>query len=119
MLNIFLDTTNTLFLTLSEMQTQPSIYYYFLFTNRATKAQKVLYLENTSTKDNYQKFEVDGSEFDDYDTGLWNYEAKASNANHDIIGDVLESGYMNLRSGTTFEPSGYNEQVNTYHTYNG
>jgi hypothetical protein len=119
MLNIIKDQTNTLYLTLSELENQPSEYYYFLFTNRATKSTKTLFLENISTKDNFQKFEVDGSEFDGLDTGLWSYEVNASNVDEDILGEVLESGFMSLKNSTTFQPESYNEQNNTYHTYNG
>jgi len=119
MINITKGQSNTVFLTLSEMQTSPSSYYYILFTNRATKTEKILYLTNISTKSSYQKFTINGSSFEGADTGLWSYEARESNIDEDIIGGVLEAGYMDLKNASSFQPSSYNEQLNTYKTYNG
>ena len=110
--------TNTLYLTLSELQTAPTAEYQFVFTNRATKDVLTKVLENISDKDNYQKFEIDGSEFDDYNTGLWSYEVKAY-VNNAPVGDILENGFADVRNGSTFNPVGYNEQNNQFRTYNG
>jgi hypothetical protein len=111
--------TETIYLTLSEYQNAPSTYYFFKFTNRLTGQEVLLTLEDISTNEYYQKFEIDVSEFDNKDSGFYTYEVWQSNVNEEIIGDRLESGYAVLYNSTTFTPDGYSEQLNTFKTYNG
>jgi len=118
--NITTPVTNTIYLTLSEHQAAPSLWYYFKFTNRVTQDSVSIYLQNISTKTNFQKFEVDSDEFDDVDTGYFTYEVKAANSTGTAqVGGVIESGYMFLKDVTQFAPEKYNEQSNQFKTYNG
>jgi hypothetical protein len=110
--------TNTLYLTLSELEAAPSVYYQFTITNRATKETASFIWENTSDVSYWQYFEVDGSDLEDYNTGLYSYEVKAVE-DGDPVGDVLEYGYLDLRNGATFNPAGYSEQNNLFKVYNG
>lgn len=110
--------TNELYLTLSELQAAPSDFYQFTITNRATKETASFTWENTSDVTYWQYFEVDGSELDDYNTGLYSYEVKAVE-DGDPVGDVLEYGYLELRNGSAFSPTGYTEQNNLFKVYNG
>jgi hypothetical protein len=110
--------TNSLYLTLSELEAAPSDYYQFTITNRATKESASFIWENTSDVSYWQYFEVDGSELEDYNTGLYSYEVRAA-VNNLPVGDVLENGYLDLRSGTVFNPAGYSDQNNTFKVYNG
>ena len=112
------NTTNNIYLTLSELQAAPSDYYQVTITNRATKETAAFTWENTSDVSYWQSFVIDGSDYADYNTGLYSYEVKAMD-DGDPVGDVLESGYLDLRSGTAFTPGGYTEQNNTFKVYNG
>lgn len=112
--------TNTMYLTLSEYQTAPTTWYYFKFTHRVTRDLVTIYLQNISTKSNFQKFEIESDEFNDVDKGYFTYEVKAANnTGTAVVGDVLESGYMFLKDSTAFAPTKYNEQSNNFKTYNG
>lgn len=118
MLIIDKNTTNTLYLTLSELQAAPSDFYQFTITNRATKETASFTWENISDVSYWQKFDVDGQDLDTYNTGLYSYEVKAVE-NGNPVGDVLESGYLDLRDGAAFSPSGYSSQNNLFKVYNG
>lgn len=112
--------TNTIYLTLSEHQESPSVYYHFTFIHRVTQDEVLFFSENISTKDNYQKFEIVSSEFDDVNLGFYKYEVRGANSQGtQIVGDILESGFMVLKSATEFEPIKYSEQSNNFKTYNG
>mgnify|MGYP006266408859 CR=1 FL=1 len=112
--------TNDVYLTLSEHQTSVSVYYHFTFIHRVTRDEVTLIAENISDKDNYQKFEIDSSEFDDVNLGFYTYEVRAANAQGtQAVGDILESGFMVLKSDEVFEPLKYSEQSNNFKTYNG
>jgi hypothetical protein len=112
--------TNTMYLTLSEHQVSASVWYYFSFVHRVTAETVTIYLQNISTKSNFQKFEIDSDEFGEYDSGYYTYSVKAANNNGTAaVGDVLESGYMLLKDVTGFTPIKYNEQSNQFKTYNG
>jgi hypothetical protein len=112
--------TNTLYLTLSEHQQSASQYYHFTFIHRVTQDEVDFFSENISTKPNYQKFEVLSSEFDDVNLGFYTYEVRAANnQGTQIVGDILETGFMNLKSSSEFAPIKYSEQSNNFKTYNG
>lgn len=109
-----------MYLTLSEHQQSVSNYYHFTFIHRVTQDEVMVFLENISDKDNYQKFEISSSEFDAVNLGFYKYEARAANSQgNQIVGDILESGFMVLKSSTAFEPIKYSEQSNNFKTYNG
>jgi hypothetical protein len=106
-------------LTLSENQAASSGFYYFIFTNRATKNKVENYYENISTKENYQKFEIDGADYEDEDAGFYTYEVFESNDEGEKLGEVLELGYMLLNNEVVYSPENYTEQNNSFKTYNG
>ena len=108
-----------IYLTLSENEVAASEWYYFKFTNRATNEIIEKWCENISMENNYQMFEVDGTDLQSNNSGFYTYEIFASNVNEDIIGSLLETGYMELENGSTFEPVKYTEQNNLFKTYNG
>ena len=111
--------TNEFYLTLSENEAAASGFYYFIFTNRATKKVIEQFYENTSNKTNYQKFEIDGEDYNDEDSGFYTYEVYASNDEGEKLGEVLEAGYLNLQEQNVFSPTNYSEQNNLFKTYNG
>ena len=111
--------TNTFYLTLSENEAASSGFYYFILTNRATKKVIEDFYENTSNKENYQKFEVEGSNFNDENSGFYTYEVYASNDEGEKLGEVLEAGYLMLQEENVFSPTNYTEQNNLFKTYNG
>lgn len=110
--------SNIFFCTLSELQEAPSAEYRFIFTNRATKEVITVDAEDLSAKTNYQKFDIDGAEFDGTNAGLWSYSVIALDSGNPV-GNILESGFMNLIKDTIFNPTGYSEQNNQFKAYNG
>ena len=118
--NIAAPITNTFVLTLSEHQAAPTTWYHFTFIHRVTQDEVDVYLENISTKTNFQKFQIDSDEFDQVDTGYYTYEARAANSTGTaIVGGILQTGYMVLNDSATFAPTKYDEQSNQFKTYNG
>jgi hypothetical protein len=118
--NITTPITNNIYLTLSEKQVSPTTWYYFIFVHRVTKESVSIYLQNISTKDNFQKFEIGSDEFGTFDAGYYTYSVKAANNNGTAqVGDVLETGYMLLKDVASAGPVRYNEQSNQFKTYNG
>ena len=113
--------SETIYCTLRELQGNIiEDLYRFIFTNRATKDEVIVDIEDISTKSNYNKFVFNGSSlFGNYNTGLWSYDVFAINGVGDVITGVLENGFMNLIENTIFTPTGYSEQKNQYKTYNG
>ena len=67
----------------------------------------------------YQQFEIDTEDFENEDTGFWTYEIYEADVNDEPTGSVLESGYMYLNPEIAFEPTKYDEQNNSFITYNG
>ena len=116
--NIDSPIVNTIYLTLSDKQQQPSTDYWFRFTNRLTNDIITEVIENISDKTNYQKFEISSDLFGTYDSGYWTYEIKAAE-NNLPIGDLLEIGYLYLQEDVEFDPVKYSEQSNNFKTYNG
>ena len=78
---------------------------------------------NTSTTLRYNKFSlVTNSRFNGAEEGFWTYNVyeQASSTNTNISGlNNVENGYAYLHPATIFAPSEYNEQSNTFVTYNG
>jgi len=111
--------TQNIYLTLSENQETASEIYYFNFVNRATNEVIQKWYDNISTENNYQMFSVDGTDFESNNSGFYTYQIWASNEEEEILGSVLEHGYMELENGSTFEPVKYTDQNNLFKTYNG
>ena len=111
--------TQNIYLTLSENQETPSEWYYFNFVNRATNEVIQKWYENISIENNYQMFSVDGTDFESNNSGFYTYQIWESNEEEEILGSVLEHGYMELENGSAFEPVKYTDQNNLFKTYNG
>jgi hypothetical protein len=97
-------------------------YYFFKFTNRITQSIIEVVYENLSTTSRYQMFDINTTTFDEEDTGFWTYEIRQWDDNAEEpspIGPILESGYMYLNPANTYEPTKYDEQDNSFITYNG
>ena len=110
---------NNFYLTLSENETAASGFYYFIFTNRATKKVIENFYENISDKENYQKFQIDGTNYENENSGFYTYEVFASNDEGEKLGEILEAGYLMLEEESVFSPMNYTEQNNLFKTYNG
>lgn len=109
--------TSNVYLTPGENSDVEYSYYYIKFTNRITQSVVDDNFENLSNTSRYQMFEINTSAFDNEDTGFWTYEIKGFT--NTIVGPVLESGYMYLNPAQTYEPTTYNDQSNSFLTYNG
>ena len=95
-------------------------YYSFKFTNRITLSVVEDAFPNLSTTSRYQMFDINATPFDNEDTGFWTYEIRGFDLGTAFpTGPVLESGYMYLNPADTYEPTTYDEQSNTFLTYNG
>lgn len=95
--------------------------FYFKFTNRITQNYVAFVSSNISTFERYQQFEIDTTaEFYGAETGFYTYEIyQADPITEQPIGTVLESGYMYLNPTDNYEPTKYDEQDNSFITYNG
>jgi hypothetical protein len=94
--------------------------YYFKFTNRITQSVIEYTYDNISSFSRYQQFTIDAIIFEDYDTGFWTYEINGWDDNlAEPVEPTLESGFMYLNPAQTFEPTTYDEQSNSFLTYNG
>ena len=98
-------------------------YFLFTFTNRITQEEVKFVATNISDTKRYDTFVMTVNDFfEDGETGFWTYNIyeQLSSSNTNISGlNKVEDGYMYLNPTTTFEPTTYNEQSNTFITYNG
>ena len=96
-------------------------WYWIEFTNRITQDVVIKKGKDDSTTARYQKLVVNTELlFDGYDEGFWSYNIWQWDEEEDEkIGDILESGFMYLYPATEFAPTKYNEQSNSFVTYNG
>jgi len=114
------NTANDVYCTPAENTNVVFSIYYFKFTNRITQSVVEKWYTDTSVLSRYQKFVINVTVFANEDTGFWTYEIKgAQTINVVPTGPVLESGYMYLNPADTYEPTTYDEQSNTFLTYNG
>jgi hypothetical protein len=115
--------TQTIFFNASQNCLLTNPFFLFVFTNRITQEVIKFVATNTSTTLRYNKFAlVTNSRFQTSEEGLWTYNVyeQASNSNTNITGlKNVENGYAYLHPATAFAPSEYNEQSNTFVTYNG
>jgi len=98
-------------------------YFLFIFTNRVTQEVVKFVVTNESNTLRYDVFTLDvDSIFLNSETGMWTYQIyeQLSSSNTNSTGlNMVEDGYMYLNSAIVFEPTTYNEQSNTFITYNG
>lgn len=120
MINLYIgNNANEILVTPDENSVAAISFYYFKFVNRITLDEVDMWLQNTSTTQRYQKFEIDVDEyFTDFDGGLWTYTIQAATNNVIPTSAILESGLMYLHTNI-ISPVNYNEQSNTFKTYNG
>lgn len=112
-----------IYFTGSESALLSNPYFLFIFTNRVTQEVVKFVVTNTSNTLRYDVFYLDvDSQFANSETGMWTYQiyeqSSSSNTNPTGLNQV-EDGYMYLNSAIVFEPTTYNEQSNTFITYNG
>jgi len=115
--------TKDLIFTGSESATLTNPYFLFVFTNRITQEVVKFVATNSSTTLRYDSYSFDVNDyFENSETGFWTYEiyeqTSSTNLNQSGLNKV-ENGYMYLNSAIVFEPVIYNEQSNTFITYNG
>ena len=115
--------TNTIYFTGTENCFITNPYFLFKFTNRITQEVVYAVFENESLTARYDSATFDVNDyFENSDTGFWTYEVYETNnlnATNETGLNKVEDGYMYLNPATAFEPIKYNEQDNTFITYNG
>ena len=115
--------TKNIYFTGSESAILTDPYFLFIFTNRITQEVVKFVVTNESTTLRYDVFELDVDQyFEDAETGFWTYQVyeQASSSSLNPAGkNEVENGYMYLNSAITFEPTTYDEQDNSFITYNG
>jgi hypothetical protein len=115
--------TKNIYFTGSESCLLSEPYFLLIFTNRITQEIVKFVATNESTTLRFDVFELEvNNYFEDSETGFWTYQifeqASSSNLNPTGLNEV-ENGYMYLNSAIVFEPTTYNEQDNSFITYNG
>ncbi|CAB5218809.1 hypothetical protein UFOVP215_26 [uncultured Caudovirales phage] len=115
--------TKNIYFTGSESSILSDPYFLFIFTNRITQEIVKFVVTNESITLRYDSFELDVDQyFQDAETGFWTYQVyeqeSSSNLNPTGLNEV-ENGYMYLNSAIVFVPTTYNEQDNSFITYNG
>lgn len=102
------------------------IWVYFKFVHRMT-GEVVQYWSDSlgaSNTNRYAKYGVDPSQlFADSTEGMWTYTLQETSEEEVVpsVGQypILESGYLYLYPASTFEPTKYEGQDNTFIAYNG
>lgn len=112
--------TNTFFVTLLDNVTTIPAWYYFVFINRVTQDEVEYWGESNNSFPGVQQFEIESNMFDGFDDGFWSYEAYGTNEfEGSPTTDILETGFLYLKTNITFTPDSYTEQSNNFKTYNG
>lgn len=128
MINLTKGQTETIYFTGTEFSvleenTGTAPKFLFTFTNRETGEIVIVPITNTSTTERYDKGSiVVNTYFSTSTTGFYTYSIRefiGSYPASPTYGAVVESGYMYLNPETEFEPTAYDEQINTFKTYNG
>ena len=98
-------------------------YFLFIFTNRVTGESISFIATNESTSARYDYFNlIVNDQFEDTETGFWTYdiyEQSTPSGTSTIGKNKVETGLMYLHPADTYEPIQYDEQDNTFKTYNG
>jgi hypothetical protein len=116
------ETQNVIF-TATENCLLVSPYFLFVFTNRVTLEEIKLVFENQSSTKRYDYIDLSVDDyFADSETGFWTYDIYEQDDPVDttITGKhKVETGLMYLHPADTYEPIEYNDQDNSFKTYNG
>lgn len=98
-------------------------YFLFIFTNRVTQEVVSLVFENLSNSSRYDMIDISVADyFEDSETGFWTYDIYEQTSPSDTTTagkNKVETGLMYLHPAETYEPIQYDEQDNTFKTYNG
>lgn len=98
-------------------------YFLFIFTNRVTGEAISFIATNESTSARYDYFSlIVNDQFEDSETGFWTYdiyEQSTPNGTSPTGKNKVETGLMYLHPADTYNPIEYDEQDNTFKTYNG
>lgn len=115
--------TQNVFFTGTENCLLTNPFFLFIFTNRVTGDEVAFVATNASTSKRYDYFSlVVNTHFANKEEGFWTYdiyEQSASTGTSPIGKNKVETGLMYLHPADTYEPMQYNEQDNTFKTYNG
>lgn len=124
MLHLTKDSTEFIYLTLTEKQTLTSPNYLFRFVNRTTRDEVtfvLLFASDVSLfKDRYNKFSIDVNKYFGWvDSGEWLYyvyeQTSQYNKDYTQATTLLEEGILRLNDGETFSYTQH-EVDNTYIT---
>lgn len=120
MINLTKGNTESIIVTPLENSATTYSIFYFKFTSRITQDEVECWLTNTSTTERYQQFSlVVNSKFANEVEGFYTYEIYGAINGSTYVNVLLETGYMHLHPTTNFEPTTYNDQINTFKVYNG
>jgi hypothetical protein len=121
MILITKNTSNTMYVTPQENSVTNYSFFWFKFTNRITQSVVTFESANMSTDARYQKFLFEADIFENEDEGLWTYtiQGMTSSVNYNPTTPILETGLAYLKTDTPYTPTSYNQQNNTFITYNG
>lgn len=120
MINLTKGNTESIIVTPLENSATNYSIFYFKFTSRITQDEVECWLTNTSTTNRYQEFSIVVNDFFLNEIeGFYTYEIYGANNGSTYVNVLLETGYMHLHPTTNFEPTTYNDQINTFKVYNG
>jgi len=111
MIHLTKDSTQFIYLTLTEKETLTTPNYLFRFVNRETRVEVTFVLLNAADvslfKDRYNKFSIDVNKYFGWaDAGEWLYyiyeQASAYNKEYSEATGLLEEGIMRLNDSESF-----------------
>lgn len=98
---------------------------YFKFVHRMTAEVVEFWSDSlgSSTTNRYAKYGIDtSSKFADSTEGMWTYTIQET-TDEEVVpptsNPILETGYLYLYPASTFEPTKYEGQDNSFIAYNG
>lgn len=122
MINLTKGNTEQVYFTGTEKATISDPFFLFVFTNRVTNDVIKYISANDSNNSRYDLVTIIVNDyFYTADEGLWSYEIREKALGNDlaITGEVVEIGYMKLNPTSSFIPTEYTGQINTFKTYGG
>lgn len=115
--------TQTIYFTATENCLLTNPFFLLNFINRVTQEEVTFVVENESLTARYDAVTFDVNDyFENSETGFWTYQVYETD--DDTVTsptglNMVESGFMYLNPASPFEPIKYDEQSNTFITYNG
>lgn len=113
--------TDIIYVTPRENTSLVFQHYKIVFTNRTTTDVVEYWFTDVSTTERYQSASiVVNTYFQNEVEGFWTYAIYGTATFGGTPNSpVLETGLMYLKPATNYEPTKYDEQDNTFKTYNG